>query len=53
MGRYFCEFRRDGKGWKVRTVRFEGIFRTPFDKGWTEQRFTPIHPLAATEAAGG
>lgn len=53
MGRYFCEFRRDGKGWKVRTVCFEGIFCTPFDKGWTEQRFTPIHPLAATEAAGG
>jgi ketosteroid isomerase-like protein len=47
MGRYICEFRREDGGWKVRTVRFEGIFCTPFDKGWTSERFTPIQPLKA------
>jgi ketosteroid isomerase-like protein len=47
MGRYICEFRREETGWKVRTVRFEGIFCTPFDEGWTSERFTPIHPLTA------
>ncbi len=45
MGRYICEFRREEGAWKVRTVRFEGIFCTPFDKGWTQEQFTPIHPL--------
>ena len=46
MARYHCEFRRSETGWKVRTVRFEGIFCTPFDKGWTKERFTSIHPRA-------
>ena len=49
LGRYHCEFRREGggdhAGWKVRTVRFDGIFCTPFDKGWTEERFTSVSPL--------
>lgn len=48
MGRYICEFRRDQPGWKVRTVRFEGIFCTPFDQGWTKERFASIEPLAAS-----
>lgn len=47
MGRYICEFRREAAGWKVRTVRFEGIFCTPYEKGWTKERFAPIEPLAA------
>lgn len=50
MGRYICEFRRGETGWKVRTVRFEGIFCTPFDKGWTAEQFTPIHPLTSAGA---
>jgi hypothetical protein len=49
MGRYDCEFRRTAEGWKVRTVRFEGIFCTPYDEGWTNQRFAPIHPLTDTD----
>lgn len=53
MGRYICEFRREGDGWKVRTVRFEGIFCTPFEQGWTKERFAPIHPLTAAEAGNG
>ena len=47
MGRYDCEFRRDDGGWKVRTTRYEGIFCTPYDKGWAEERFVSIHPDAA------
>ena len=47
MGRYHCEFRREDNGWKVRTVRFEGIFCTPYDQGWAKERFTSISPLAA------
>jgi hypothetical protein len=53
MGRYICEFRREDAGWKVRTVRFEGIFCTPYDQGWTNERFAPIHPLPASGAADG
>ncbi len=45
MGRYICEFRRDGAEWKVRTVRFEGIFCTPYEQGWAKERFTSISPL--------
>ena len=51
MGRYACEFRRvDGK-WRVRTVQYEGIFCTPYDKGWAEQRFVTIHPSAASDGS--
>ena len=45
MGRYFAEFRRTQTGWKVRTMRYEGIFCTPFDKGWTKERFLSIKLL--------
>ena len=47
MGRYSCEFRRVDGDWKLRTVRYEGVFCTPYDKGWTEERFVTIHPSAA------
>lgn len=47
MGRYHCEFKREGDGWKVRTLSFDGIFCTPFDKGWAEQPFVSVHPEAA------
>ena len=45
MGRYTCEFRREGEQWKVRTLQFDGIFCTPYEKGWGEERFTSISPL--------
>lgn len=48
MGRYQCEFRRTAEGWKVRTVQYEGIFCTPYEKGWTGERFTSISPLKAS-----
>lgn len=48
MGRYICEFRRVEGSWKVRTVRYDGIFCTPYEKGWTNERFMSIRPLAAT-----
>jgi len=48
MGRYTCEFRRDGGEWKLRTVEYEGIFCTPYAKGWADQRFVSIHPSAAS-----
>jgi hypothetical protein len=50
MGRYICEFQRVDGSWKVRTVQYEGIFCTPYEKGWTKERFTSIRPLSA--AAG-
>jgi hypothetical protein len=46
MGRYACEFRRTDGDWKVRTVRYDGIFCTPYAKGWTDERFVSIHPTA-------
>ena len=46
MGRYQCEFRRTEEGWKFRTVQYDGIFCTSFEKGWTEERFVSIHPTA-------
>lgn len=42
MARYLAEFRRVGEEWKVRTLRFEGIFCTPFESGWHKQRFVSI-----------
>ena len=51
MGRYTCEFRRTDGGWKVRTVRYDGIFCTPYDKGWIDTRFVSIRP-EATSVAG-
>jgi ketosteroid isomerase-like protein len=48
MGRYACEFRRNDAGWKLRTVRYDGIFCTPYAKGWTAERFVSIHPEAAS-----
>ena len=49
MGRYHCEFRRGEDGWQVRTVRFEGIFCTPFEQGWHKERFVSINPLTMPE----
>lgn len=49
MGRYICEFRREGDDWRVRTVRYEGIFCTPYEDGWSHERFVSIHPDAAKE----
>jgi hypothetical protein len=46
MGRYACEFRREDGAWRVRTVRYDGIFCTPYEKGWTAERFVSIHPEA-------
>lgn len=51
MGRYACEFRRTAGRWKVRTVRYDGIFCTPYDKGWTTERFVSIAPGAASAGA--
>lgn len=51
MGRYACEFRRTDGGWKVRTVRYDGIFCTPYAKGWTAERFVSIHPEAGSASA--
>ncbi len=45
MGRYFAEFRRTRSGWRVRTMRYEGIFCTPYEKGWTKERFLSIKPF--------
>ncbi len=42
MARYFAEFRRVGAEWKVRTLRFEGIFCTPFEEGWHKKRFVSV-----------
>jgi ketosteroid isomerase-like protein len=42
MGRYMVEFRRSEGRWKVRTMQYEGIFCTPYDKGWIDQRFVSI-----------
>jgi hypothetical protein len=42
MARYFAEFRRVGETWKVRTLRFEGIFCTPFEEGWHKKRFVSV-----------
>ena len=53
MGRYLCEFRRTEGGWKVRTVQYDGIFCTSFEKGWTDERFVSIHPTAAATAGRG
>ena len=47
MGRYTCEFRRVGEAWKLRTTRYDGVFCTPYEKGWTDERFVSIHPSAA------
>ena len=46
MGRYTCEFQRVGGRWRVRTVQYDGRFRTPYEKGWTKERFMSIRPLA-------
>ena len=46
MGRYNCEFRRTEDGWKLRTVQYDGIFCTPYEKGWTDERFVSISPNA-------
>lgn len=46
MGRYTCEFRREQGSWKVRTVQFDGLFCTPYEKGWAKERFTSIAPPA-------
>ena len=46
MGRYTCEFQRVGGRWRVRTVQYDGIFCTPYEKGWTKERFMSIRPLA-------
>jgi len=46
MGRYTCEFKRTGGNWKVRTLQFDGIFCTPYEKGWAEERFMSIRSLA-------
>jgi ketosteroid isomerase-like protein len=45
MGRYTCEFRRVDGRWWVRTVQYDGIFCTPYEKGWTNERFMSIRPL--------
>ena len=47
MGRYTCEFRRVQNAWKVRTVEYDGIFCTSYDKGWVAERFKSIRPAAA------
>jgi ketosteroid isomerase-like protein len=47
MGRYTCEFSRQNGAWKVRTVQFDGVFCTPYEKGWGKERFTSIAPVPA------
>lgn len=42
MARYIAEFKRAGATWKVRTLRFEGIFCTPYEDGWHNKRFVSI-----------
>ena len=42
LARYIAEFRKVAGQWKVRTLRFEGIFCTPFEQGWHRQRFVSI-----------
>jgi len=42
LARYIAEFRKVSGQWKVRTLRFEGIFCTPFEEGWHKQRFVSI-----------
>lgn len=42
MARYFAEFRRAGDTWKVRTLRFEGIFCTPYEEGWHNRKFVSV-----------
>ena len=42
MARYIAEFRRIGEEWKVRTLRFEGVFCTPFEDGWHKKRFVSV-----------
>jgi ketosteroid isomerase-like protein len=47
MGRYTCEFKRVQNEWKVRTVKYDGIFCTSYDKGWVAERFKSIRPIEA------
>ncbi len=47
MGRYTCEFRRVQNAWKVRTVKYDGIFCTSYEKGWVDERFKSIRPVEA------
>ena len=47
MGRYTCEFRREQNAWRVRTVKYDGIFCTPYEKGWVAERFKSIRPIEA------
>jgi SnoaL-like domain len=49
MGRYTCEFCRVNATWKVRTLQFDGIFCTPYEKGWGEQRFLSISPSSTAK----
>ncbi len=44
MGRYTCEFKRVDNVWKVRTVKYDGVFCTAYDKGWVAERFKSIRP---------
>ena len=46
MGRYIGEFRRTSNGWRIRTFHYEGVFCTPYDKGWTNERFVPVRVVA-------
>lgn len=47
MGRYTCEFKRVQNEWKVRTVKYDGIFCTSYEKGWVAERFKSIRPAQA------